>query len=122
MTTLKIAAVVINAIDLELVADFWKRLLEVEERNRVPGFVWLERQPGASLSLAVQQVDDPTEGRNRLHLDIGSSDATATRERVLELGGSQLEQHELGGFSWTVYADPEGNEFCIAQADPDDYA
>jgi predicted enzyme related to lactoylglutathione lyase len=121
VTTLKMAAVVINARDLERVVDFWKALLDVGERHRVPGFVWLERQQGASISLAVQQVDDPTEGRNRLHLDFGSSDASATAGRIIEIGGEELEQHEIQGFGWTVFADPEGNEFCVAQADPDDY-
>lgn len=119
---LKMASVVINAEDLDGVADFWKGLLEVGERNRAHGFVWLERQSGASISLAVQQVDDPTEGRNRLHLDFGTDDAAAVRDRILALGGRELEQHDLSGFGWTVFADPEGNEFCVAQADPDDYA
>ncbi len=122
MATLKMASVVINARDLERVADFWKSLLAVGERHRVPGFVWLARQQRASISLAVQQVEDPTGGRNRLHLDFGSSDAEATAAQVLELGGEQLEQHEIQGFPWTVFADPEGNEFCVAQADPDEYA
>lgn len=121
MTSMKMAAVVINARDLERVVEFWKSLLEVGERHRVPGFVWLRRQQGASVSLAVQQVDDPTEGRNRLHLDFGSSDAAATAERIIALGGQALERHEMQGFGWTVYADPEGNEFCVAQADPDDH-
>lgn len=119
---MKLAAVVINAADLERVAAFWKALLGVGERHREAGFVWLERQPGASVSLAVQQVTDPTPGRNRLHLDFGSGDAAATRARILELGGSEVEQHELDGFAWTVFADPEGNEFCVAEADPDTYA
>jgi predicted enzyme related to lactoylglutathione lyase len=122
MPTLKLAAVVINARDVELVADFWKALLEVGERHRVPGFVWLERTTGAGVSLAVQHVEDPTEGRNRLHLDFGARDAAATEARVVELGGEALEEHEIDGFRWTVYTDPEGNEFCIAEADPDDYA
>lgn len=121
MTTLKMAAIVINARDLERIVEFWKALLEVEERHRAPGFVWLKRQPGASISLAVQQVDDPTGGRNRLHIDFGSRDAVATARRIIELGGEELEQHEIKGFRWTVFADPEGNEFCIAQADPDDH-
>ncbi len=122
MATTKLAAVVINARDLEAVVAFWTAFLEVEERQRFPGFVFLHRQPGASVSLAVQQVEDPTPGRNRLHLDFGSDDAAGSGERVIELGGSELETHALGSFTWTVYADPEGNEFCIAQADPDDYA
>jgi predicted enzyme related to lactoylglutathione lyase len=121
MTTRKMAAIVLNAIDLELVANFWKDYLEVGERHRVPGFVWLERQQGASISLAVQQVDEPTAGRNRVHIDFGTDDAAAERARILELGGTALEQHEIAGFQWTVYADPEGNEFCVGQADPDDH-
>lgn len=122
MATLKMAAIVINTRDPDGLAEFWKGLLEVEERHRMPGFVWLRRQPGASISLAFQQVDDPTEGPNRLHLDFGSSDAKETAARILELGGRELESHELGGFPWTVFADPEGNEFCIGQANPDDHA
>jgi len=121
VTTLKMAAIVINARDVETVVAFWRALLEVDERHRVPGFVWLTRQPGASVSLAVQQVDVPTEGRNRLHLDFGSSDVADTARRIVELGGEELERHEIQGFAWTVFADPEGNEFCIAQADPDDH-
>jgi len=112
---------VINARDLEVVADFWKALLEVGERQRMPGFVWLERQPGLGMSLAVQQVDDPTEGRNRLHLDFGVEDLAAARDRVLDLGGREVEYHDIEGFGWTVFAAPEGNEFCPAQADPDDH-
>lgn len=118
----KMASIVINVHDLDRVADFWKGFLGVAERHRLPGFVWLERQPGASITLAFQQVDEPTEGRNRLHIDFGAGDAAAARARILELGGRELEQHEIEGFAWTVFADPEGNEFCVAQADPDDYA
>lgn len=121
MSAPRLAAVVINARDLEGVADFWKALLEVGERQRIPGFVWLERQPGIGMSLAVQQVDDPTEGRNRLHLDFGVGDLAAMNDRVLELGGTEVERHAIEGFGWTVYADPEGNEFCLAQANPDDH-
>lgn len=122
MAATKMASIVINVVDLERVADFWKAFLDVGERHRVAGFVWLERQPGASISLAFQQVDDPTEGRNRLHIDFGVSDAVEARARILQLGGEVLEQHEIAGFEWSVFADPEGNEFCVAQADPDDYA
>jgi predicted enzyme related to lactoylglutathione lyase len=34
--------------------------------------------------------------------------------RAINLGGSVVENHTAGEFSWTVMADPEGNEFCIA--------
>lgn len=120
MAHVRMAAIVINARDLERVADFWKALLEVGERQRVPGFVWLDRPPGLGLSLAVQQVEAPTDGRNRLHLDFGAADAAAAAERIVALGGIELERHAMGDFEWVVFADPEGNEFCVAPADPDD--
>jgi predicted enzyme related to lactoylglutathione lyase len=40
----------------------------------------------------------------------------ATAARIAELGGRHLEDHEIGGFTWKIMADPEGNEFCIAPA------
>lgn len=118
--TPKLATIVVNARDLERIVTFWSAFLQVGEQQRTPGFVRLEPQPGARVSLAVQQVDDPTPGRNCLHLDFGTDDAAATGERVIDLGGTELESHEVQDFGWTVYADPEGNEFCIAQFDPDD--
>ncbi len=72
------------------------------------------------MSVAVQLVADPTEGRNRVHLDFGVQDLAAAHDRILELGGTELERHDMKGFGWTVFADPEGNEFCLAQANPDD--
>lgn len=118
----RLSAVVINAVDLEAVADFWKDLLEVGERHRVPGFVWLERQSGLGMSLAVQQVAEPTEGRRRLHLDFGVPDLAATAARIAVLGGAHIETHRMGEFEWQVFADVEGNEFCLAPVDPDAFA
>ena len=69
--------------------------------------------PGASASKACLRPD-PTPGRNRLHLDTYVDDVDAAVARIEELGGSFLEDHEIGGFAWKVRADPEGNEFCIA--------
>jgi predicted enzyme related to lactoylglutathione lyase len=76
--------------------------------------VWLEPASEGAPALAFQQVPDPTPGRNRVHLDFGAEDREVTVARVLELGGSRVEDHEIMGFHWTVLADPEGNEFCVA--------
>ena len=43
-------------------------------------------------------------------------DAIAALRRVEELGGSFLEDHSVNDFAWKVMADPEGNEFCVAEA------
>ncbi len=122
MSEIRMAAIVINAVEPDRVADFWKALLEVGERQRIPGFVWLERSAGSGVSLAVQHVEEPTEGRNRMHLDFGATDIERARRRVIDLGGTEVERHAMGDFEWVVFADPEGNEFCVAQADPDEHA
>jgi hypothetical protein len=35
-------------------------------------------------------------------------------ERLLGLGASFVAQRSLGEITWTVLADPEGNEFCVS--------
>ena len=110
----KLGSVVINCTDMELLVVFWSALLGTEEAQRVPGFVWLQPPTEGAPHIAFQKVPDPTPGRNRVHLDFGSEDPAAVIDRVLELGGSRVEDHEVQGFHWTVLADPEGNEFCVA--------
>jgi len=112
--TAKLNTVVINGTDLEPLISFWKALLGVEELHSFPGFVWLKPQDPNGVKLAFQKVPEEKETeRNRLHLDLGVKDLAEAEARVLELGGSVLEKHELEGFKWKVFADPGGNEFCL---------
>jgi predicted enzyme related to lactoylglutathione lyase len=112
-----VVTVVINVRDYEGAKEFWSALLGVGIAREVPGFFcWLEAQHDGGISVALQRVPDPTPGRNRVHIDTGVPDIDAAQARIVELGGSHLEDHEFGGFRWKVMADPEGNEFCIAAA------
>ena len=106
--------VVVNVVDLERERAFWSAMLGVGVAMEFPGFCWLAAQHEGGVQLALQQVTDPTPGRNRLHLDTSVPDLDAAEARIVELGGSRLEEHEIAGFRWRVMADPEGNEFCIA--------
>jgi hypothetical protein len=75
------------------------------------------RHPNGSLPrLLFQQVPEPKTVKDRIHLDlhVAASDLDATTERVLRLGATKLWDAQQGPHSWTTYADPEGNEFCIA--------
>jgi predicted enzyme related to lactoylglutathione lyase len=110
-----VASVVINVIDIEREKQFWSALLGAEVSREVPGFfAWLAPQHEGGISVALQTVPDPTPGRNRLHIDTLVPDLDAAQARIVELGGSHLEDHEVSGLRWRVMADPEGNEFCIA--------
>lgn len=112
--TPKLDTVVINGNDLEPLIFFWKALLGVEELYRSDEFVWLKPQDPKGVKLTFQKVSEEkgTEW-NRVHIDLGVKDLAEAEARVLELGGSLLEKHELEGFQWTVFADPGGNEFCL---------
>lgn len=113
----RIRSVVINTIDEERLARFWSELLGVEVAQRVSGFVWLRPQRPGAFSIAFQRVAQPTEGRRRLHLDTSVSDLEAATSRIIDLGGSHVEDHQIPGLAWRVMADPDGNEFCIAAED-----
>jgi predicted enzyme related to lactoylglutathione lyase len=103
--------------DVDVMVDFWGQLLGLEQKLRFPGYAWMSRMTEGGQSLAFQQVPEPKTVKNRMHLDMGSSDPEAFVARVEALGGTRLQDHEISGFSWTVCADPEGNEFCVTKAE-----
>lgn len=109
-----VATVVVNVVDIEREKAFWMDVLGVGTAREFPGFVWLQPQHEGGVSVALQQVPDPTPGRNRVHLDTSVPDLEAAQAQIEALGGALLEDHEIFGFRWKVMADPEGNEFCIA--------
>jgi hypothetical protein len=67
------------------------------------------------------RVDDPTPGKNRMHIDLAARRPQEEVERLLGLGASLVDQpvggaprwREGNGIKWVVLRDPEGNEFCI---------
>lgn len=112
-----VASVVINVGDYEKQKAFWGSVLGSDVAQEfAPWFVWFAPQHPGGVSVALQTVEDPTEGPRRLHLDTSADDVEAAKARVVELGGSLLDDREMGGFHWSVMLDPEGNEFCIAAA------
>lgn len=111
-----LSSVVINAIDYEKEKAFWMAVLGVEVGREFPGFFcWLRPQDQGGISLAIQQVEEATEGVRRLHIDTAVDDLEAAQARIIELGGSHVATHEFPGFEWRIMHDPEGNEFCIAR-------
>jgi predicted enzyme related to lactoylglutathione lyase len=65
-------------------------------------------------------VPEGKTAKNRLHLDLGPTDATRDDavERALTAGASVLADHRReDGTGWVTLADPEGNEFCIERGD-----
>ena len=59
----------------------------------------------------------PKTVKNRVHLDLTSSAADRDQEidRLVSLGARRVDIGQTGKESWTVLADPEGNEFCVVR-------
>jgi hypothetical protein len=55
--------------------------------------------------------------KNRLHLDLRSSDLTEATTQTLALGATRADDIYDQG-RWQVLRDPEGNEFCILRPRP----
>ncbi|WP_231391737.1 VOC family protein [Arthrobacter sp. 35W] len=107
-----LSSIMINSANAKALAAFWSSYLETGIEAEHEEFTWLGRRAGET-RLAFQQVDNPTEGRRRLHLDFGSHDVEADIARAVALGATAVEDHAIDDFHWHVLADPDGNEFCI---------
>jgi Glyoxalase-like domain len=64
-------------------------------------------------------VTDDKSVKNRVHLDlnpggeVGLEEREAEIERILALGARRVDVGQTGDESWSVLADPEGNDFCL---------
>ena len=69
----------------------------------------------ASVGICFMPVSDLKTTKNRLHLDLSPNPAEqeAEIERILALRARRVDIGQTGAESWTVLADPEGNEFCV---------
>jgi predicted enzyme related to lactoylglutathione lyase len=65
--------------------------------------------------LAFQKVDQPTPGKNQLHMDVVADDLDAEVARLLAAGAGRVAERGDASFRWVTLTDPAGNEFCVAQ-------
>jgi hypothetical protein len=61
-------------------------------------------------------LTEPRVAKNRVHVDLVADNREDEIARLVDLGAKRGDDHDEHGLSWTVLADPEGNEFCIAHA------
>jgi hypothetical protein len=61
-------------------------------------------------------LTEPRTAKNRVHVDLVADDRDKEIARLTDLGATHQADHDEHGLSWTVLNDPEGNEFCLADA------
>lgn len=120
---------VIDSQDPGALARWWAEALQwhvvyeaEDEVVLIPGYVsseeevrameWERIPPG----LVFVKVPEPKGVKNRLHIDLAphtDDDRDAEIARLEELGATRVDVGQGGTVTWTVLADPEGNEFCV---------
>jgi hypothetical protein len=126
--SLLVTEVVIDCADHGRVVGFWAAALGYERREVNEQYVALvppAREPGPEPGaepgpepgrppLLFQRVPEPKITKNRVHLDFRAEDMADEVTRLVGLGATVIAERSLGDLRWTVLADPEGNEFCVA--------
>jgi predicted enzyme related to lactoylglutathione lyase len=115
-STLRVTEVVIDCADHGRVVDFWAAALGYERQavnEQYGALVPPERGPGRP-ALLFQKVPEPKTAKNRVHLDFRADVMADEVARLVGLGATVIAERSLGDFSWTVLADPDGNEFCVS--------
>ncbi len=114
---LKIAWLTIDSKDPRRLGGFWKEALglDVVHEDDEGGEYALAGagRMGTHWNLLFYRAPDEKVIKNRLHLDlIPDTDREAEVARLESLGASRADIGQAD-VTWTVMADPEGNEFCV---------
>jgi predicted enzyme related to lactoylglutathione lyase len=109
--------IVIDAHDLPGLARFWSQALGwpvLSERERE---IVIGPDVTADVGICFMPSPDAKVVKNRVHVDLtaGADEREAEIERLISLGARRVDVGQTGEESWTVLADPEGNEFCVVR-------
>jgi hypothetical protein len=90
------------------IATWWADVLGVDRRDHEEGYSSLASVPGAPFeSIVFAPVPEPKTVKNRIHVDVVTPDV----QLLLDAGATLLRARD-DEVSWSVLADPDGNEFC----------
>lgn len=122
---------VIDSNDVAASSRWWAQTLDYQivfespdEAVIVPRYVdeelirstpWDRVGPG----LVFVAVHDPKPAKNRIHIDLAphtTDDRDALIGALLARGATTVDVGQSDEATWTVLADPEGNEFCVLSA------
>ncbi|WP_329299014.1 VOC family protein [Streptomyces sp. NBC_00659] len=104
---------VIDAHDLPALARFWCQVLDWQVLFEDEDEIVIGADANALPGICFVPVGERKTVKNRLHIDLTPDDRAAEVERILALGASRADVGQGEDVTWTVLADPEGNEFCV---------
>jgi predicted enzyme related to lactoylglutathione lyase len=109
--------IVIDTHDLPGMARFWTQALGWKVLSQRDDEIVIGTDENAPVGICFMPVSDPKTVKNRVHVDLTTSADEREQEidRLLALGARKVDIGQTGTESWTVLADPEGNEFCVVR-------
>jgi DNA-binding MarR family transcriptional regulator len=113
---LTLGMVTVDTQDARELARWWADQTGGELDDPYDGWFVTLKGGGLPVMLAFQKVDDPTPGKNRVHLDLTSGDVDAEVDRLVAAGATLVERRGEEGFRWVTMSDPHGNLFDVAAA------
>lgn len=131
MVAVRWYSAVVDCLDVSAQATWWatalgwKKAYEADDEvvlvpphaslELVQSLPWEEVPPG----LVFVPVPEGKAIKNRLHLDLAphtTDDRDSEIARLIAAGATRVDVGQADDASWTVLADPEGNEFCVLSA------
>ncbi|MER5428214.1 VOC family protein [Streptomyces sp. NPDC002588] len=122
MALVKAGVVVLDCVEPEQLAEFYKGLLEAEETDATANRVEIRGADGVRLAFRRDANATPPswprpENSLQAHLDFMVDDLDATERLVVALGGRPVEtKGPAGPHEERGYADPAGHSFTLRRA------
>jgi len=111
-----VAAILTDCGDPAALARFWASAAGWQIERAEDDIVGLRSPEGAGPYLEFLRVPGKKAVKNRLHPDVAPfrmDDPAVEVARLRHVGATPADVGQGDQVSWTVLADPEGNEFCV---------
>jgi hypothetical protein len=112
----RVFGVSVDCANAAMLAEFWSRVLgrEVADGATIDtAVVPAGDDPARGPRLGFHRVPEPKTSKNRLHLDLITSDFDAETARLLAVGAVKVNEICQNGARWLTFLDVEGNEFDL---------
>jgi predicted enzyme related to lactoylglutathione lyase len=118
----RLVQIAMNARDDSALGRFWAEALGWSISSEEPGVTSLEPvgfvyPDPVAVCIDILAVPEPKTVKNRVHIDLATTSVAHQADLVARLQGLGATPADVGqgDVSWTVLADPEGNEFCVLE-------
>ncbi len=108
--------VTFDCADPYSLAEFWSKVTACPiAKGDKPGDKEVDVPLEQNLNLVFIRVPEPKAVKNRVHVCLRpGGDRDVEVDRLLKIGARLIaDRRRKGGTGWVVFADPEGNEFCL---------